>query len=312
MLFSELLFASDKKIWETIAPSFTFTNSSTPNLSGGYCKNVTFLVNNPNASQIKVILWHSTNDGVDYSEYVEVQVPAGATNFPITVFQTGTYKAQWNNSATDIHESSPIYVKIDLLPIINISNSETSGVSNNDGIICKNKSVTLTASGSSLSYTWNTGENTSIITTTLVSTYTFTATGTDINGCVNSLSKVINVLDLPIVSAITGSDNVCEGLTTTLSNSTTGGVWSSTSPIFANINTSGLVTGLSSGTSSITYTVTDGNSCSTTVNKSFTVNALPSVSSITGASEVCEGLTTTLSHSTNGGVWSTTAQHLQA
>ena len=95
------------------------------------------------------------------------------------------------------------------------------------------------------------------------------------------------------MAAITGSGNVCVGSAVTLSNSTTGGIWSSTSATFAGINSSGLVTGLSSGTSTITYTLTDLNLCSTTVNKGLTVNPLPTKPTLT-SQEICDGTTATI------------------
>ncbi len=66
---------------------------------------------------------------------------------------------------------------------------------------------------------------------------------------------------MPTVAALLGVNDVCVGSTISLTNSTNGGVWSSTSPSVAGVNSTGLVTGLSSGTSSITYTFTDLNSC---------------------------------------------------
>ena len=120
---------------------------------------------------------------------------------------------------------------------------------------------------------------------------------TDANSCTAENNKIATntttVNALPIVAAITGSGNVCVGSAVTLSNSTTGGIWSSTSATFAGINSSGLVTGLSSGTSTITYTLTDLNLCSTTVNKGLTVNPLPTKPTLT-SQEICDGTTATI------------------
>jgi uncharacterized protein YjdB len=101
------------------------------------------------------------------------------------------------------------------------------------------------------------------------------------------------------VPAITGSDNVCSGSTTTMSNSMTGGTWRSGSTTVATINTTtGIVTGGAAGTSLISYTVAGG--CVTT--KIITVNTQPAVN--TGTTSVCSGLTTTLSNTMSGGTWS--------
>jgi uncharacterized protein YjdB len=75
---------------------------------------------------------------------------------------------------------------------------------------------------------------------------------------------------------ITGTPNVCIGLTTTLTGSATPNAtnpWISASPSVATINSSGVVTGVAVGTSVITYT--NSNGC--TVNQTFTVNPLPTI-----------------------------------
>lgn len=98
----------------------------------------------------------------------------------------------------------------------------------------------------------------------------------------------------------TGDSIVCEGSTVQLSNSTTGGVWTSSSPANATVNAStGLVSGIAVGNAQITYTVAaDGCSAITNV----TVN--PALAAITGVNYVCLGYTTTLSHPLAGGTWS--------
>ncbi len=120
---------------------------------------------------------------------------------------------------------------------------------------------------------------------------------------VNSSTGTITVNQLPVVAAITGTASVCTGATTTLSDATAGGVWTSGSTGVATVDASGVVTAVSAGTSLITYTVTNGGGCSTAVTKTVTVNALPTVAAITGTASVCAGSTTTLSDATTGGLW---------
>jgi len=55
---------------------------------------------------------------------------------------------------------------------------------------------------------------------------------------------------------ITGTATFTAGSTTTLSNTTTGGTWSSSNVSIATVGTGGLVSGISAGTASISYTVT--------------------------------------------------------
>ena len=102
------------------------------------------------------------------------------------------------------------------------------------------------------------------------------------------------------VPAIAGTPKVCAGLTTTLSDATTGGTWSMTSA-FASVGSTGIVTGTSAGTAVLTYSLS--NYCITT--QIVTVNANPPA--ISGTLVV--GISSTgnsLSDATSGGAWSTT------
>ena len=85
--------------------------------------------------------------------------------------------------------------------------------------------------------------------------------------------------------------NVCVNSTLQLTNTTTGGVWSSANAAIATVDNTGLVTGKSAGTVIISYTVTNSNNCTTTVTTSITVNPLPSAS-ISGTTAVCLNGTT--------------------
>jgi len=100
---------------------------------------------------------------------------------------------------------------------------------------------------------------------------------------------IVNAYATP-TSAITGTTSVCIGATTTLANSTAGGVWTSSNTGVATIHPStGLVTSVSAGTTSITYKTECGGVSTVT----FTVSALP-VAVITGTNSICTGQTNTI------------------
>jgi len=125
-----------------------------------------------------------------------------------------------------------------------------------------------------------------------VSTITATA---DNAGCTAVATVATTVNALP--GAITGTLSVCEGATTSLSSSSTGGTWSGTTSV-ANVNAAtGDVSGLVAGTIVVTYTAPGG--CYQTA--IVTVNAMPSA--ISGPSEVCEASSVTLGNSVAGGTW---------
>ncbi|MES2704592.1 MAG: Ig-like domain-containing protein, partial [Bacteroidota bacterium] len=114
-------------------------------------------------------------------------------------------------------------------------------------------------------------------------------------GCITT--AVVTVLPLP--AAIGGALNVCIGFTTTLTDATPGGTWSSSDPSVATISSTGVVSGLTAGTTTITYMLTSTGCYITAV---VTVNPLPSA--IMGATGFCNLTTTTLSNATPGGTWS--------
>ena len=117
------------------------------------------------------------------------------------------------------------------------------------------------------------------------------------------LSLVVSVLLLSYVAnaalpPILGPSTLCTGSSTTLTNSVTGGTWTSGSPGVASIGaSSGLVSGISVGTAVITYT--DG------IDFAYsTITVNPSPSAITGSTVLCVGSSGLLSATPSGGFWS--------
>jgi len=120
-----------------------------------------------------------------------------------------------------------------------------------------------------------------------------------INGAVAINGSFVNTTPAPCVaSSITGTDSVCVGLTTLLSSSDTGRIWHSSNTSVATVDSvSGLVTGISSGTSIITLTT--GLACQNV----DTVTVSPSPLPISGANTVCVSSTTLYTDLTPGGTW---------
>ena len=111
--------------------------------------------------------------------------------------------------------------------------------------------------------------------------------------------NTISVLTVnPSPQAISGPDYVCLGLTTTLSDPTGSGLWSSSNTNVSIGSINGVVTGNTAGTSTIIYTLPAGCTATTT----FTTNPLPAA--ISGLASGCAGLVINLSDATAGGTWS--------
>jgi len=158
---------------------------------------------------------------------------------------------------------------------------------------CQGGSVTLNATGAA-SYIWSNGTLGS--SNTITQSGTYYVQGTNAAGCTsNSAVVTVTVLPTPVVAALTGSNTVCEASTITLSSATPGGVWTSSNVFVATVNNSGLVTGINAGTTTITYTLSNG-ACNSSVSASVTVLNSPATPVITaaGPTTVCPGETVTL------------------
>ena len=116
-------------------------------------------------------------------------------------------------------------------------------------------------------------------------------------------TQVITVNPIPSAGSITGASTVCQGTTISLTDASAGGVWSSSNTAVGSVSGTGVVGGISGGTTTISYTVTNG--CgSATATHVVTVTPLPSVGTITGIAEFCVGTGTTLTDAATGGAWS--------
>ena len=124
------------------------------------------------------------------------------------------------------------------------------------------------------------------------------------SGC--KATTVVTVNPLPNPGTISGASTVCTGSVITVSDATGGGVWSSGSIGVASVMTTGVVTGVSAGTATISYTAT--NSCGTlSATIVVTVSLSAAAGPITGTASVCAGATTNLSNAVAGGTWSSGA-----
>ena len=138
------------------------------------------------------------------------------------------------------------------------------------------------------------GAFTNLVGSTLTST--FSIIGIDANGCYGTTTARVTVNPAPALTAITGVSEVCIGATNaiTLTNSTPGGVWSSNDPLIASISSTGVVTGISSGTVIITYTLTDGNTCVNSVIHTITVKPSPADQVTAADAIICQGQSTSI------------------
>ncbi|MCE2743015.1 MAG: Ig-like domain-containing protein, partial [Fluviicola sp.] len=160
--------------------------------------------------------------------------------------------------------------------------------------ICAGTNTTLTAPSGGAQYSWTVqGSPTPVLGTAQTLTVsptvntTYQCVITSVTNCQTVITQSVNVNPLPVIS---GNLNSCIGGTSSLSATNSPSLsnpWTSSNPAVASVNTSGLVSGLTSGSSTITYT--DINGCTTTA--LFTVNPNPTIS---GTSTICIGSTSQL------------------
>ncbi len=177
--------------------------------------------------------------------------------------------------------------------------------------VCMGSTITLADSATggtwssispSVSLVGSTGVITGLTAGTAIVTYSIT------NVCgTTTATKSISVQRT--ASVITGIDSVCTGATVTLSDSASGGVWSSIYTGIATVGTSGIVTGVTQGIDTIVYTLT--NACGSSAD-SIQITVARRASVITGASVLCTGTTITLSDSTIGGTWTSSVPAVAA
>ncbi len=125
---------------------------------------------------------NGVTDGVAFT-------PTGTTTYTVT----GT-------DANTCSSTAQLTITVNPLPTINVTGTNS---------ICNGDSTLLTATGG-ITYTWNTSDTTAVISVTPVTTTTYTATGTDANGCQNTGQITVTVL-APPNAAIAGTNSSCSG-----------------------------------------------------------------------------------------------------
>lgn len=210
-----------------------------------------------------------------------------ATSNSIVLTPTATTVYTVDGSSGACSGSGTATVTVNQLPVVAV-NSES---------ICSGTSATLTASGA-VTYTWSTATTGNTETVSPASNTSYTVTGTDINGCINTAIANVSVTATPTLVA--NSVTVCTGQTATLTAS------GASSYTWTPGNTSGTTYTITPATSTVVTVTGAIGTCTAEVTPSVTIgsNIFIAVNSET----ICAGQTTTLIAS--GGtsyIWSTTA-----
>ena len=219
----------------------------------------------------------------------------------------------YNGVVTGVYAGSTTFTFTSDYPVCSATTSEvtvlatpTSVTVNGAGTFCGNTTIkALGGTGGTIYFQGTTSGGTS--TTNVSTSETITASGTyyfrsksstDCWGPEGSADVTIN--SLPVVSN-TGNSSLCIGETTQLSASV-GGKWTSNNPSVATVvDYNGIVTGVSAGSTTFTFT-SDYPVCSATTSE-VTVLATPTSVTVNGAGTFCGNTTITALGGTGGTIY---------
>ncbi len=240
---------------------------------------------------------------------------AGQSVSPMDGTLTGTAT---NTTINPVSETYTITLPAASASILEIPQNDCSGLTpatptiiNASFTYCQNATITGSISATATNgniLQWYTVATGGTATTTIPSISTtnsgivnyYVAQKESLLGCESNRAVVtVTINPLPTLTAITGTLSATVSNTSVLSNSTSGGSWTSADNTIATINTAGVVNALKAGTTTITYTYTNSNNCSSAVTALFTVTAISTITapilSAATATTFCEGQNVVLS-----------------
>ncbi len=187
------------------------------------------------------------------------------------------------------------------VPVLTVQycNAPTAlGITQSPNPVCSGASLSLTGAATGAAaggYSWtgpagfsSTMQNPTAFTCSTVSAGVYTFNATSACGSVATTTKTI-VVNTTAPAAITGGFTpLCgaTGATETLSNSVSGGIWTSSTPSNATVNpTTGVVTSVTTGTTTVSYNT----GCGSAATFAITVGAVPAVACTPSSANYCFG-----------------------
>ncbi|TBX69926.1 T9SS type B sorting domain-containing protein [Flavobacterium silvisoli] len=211
---------------------------------------------------------------------------------------TGSWSPALNNTTTTTYSFTPTAGQCATTGSLTVTvNPNITPTFNAVAPICSGSTLSALPNISTNGYT---GSWSPALNNTTTTTYTFTPT---IGQCATSTTITVNVNNNPTIS---GSLTFCNGSSSQLNGTGTPAIvnpWISSDTSVATVSSTGLVSGISNGTSTITYT--DSNGCSTTTTVTIATNILPTFAAV---APICFGETLTALPTTSinsiTGIWS--------
>ncbi|PJE47363.1 MAG: hypothetical protein CUR34_02055 [Sediminibacterium sp.] len=175
-----------------------------------------------------------------------------------------------NANGTGLNKDNPTidagYIVCTLNASFNKSDITCNGWS--DG----NTTLTVTGNRGPSGYLWNDGNTTK--NRTFLTAGTYSVLIEDSVGCKKTLSNIV-IVNPPTLAPIAGKNSICIDSTVQLSHPTPGGVWGVSNNAVATISNTGLLTGITAGSVTVTYKI-NNTSCGTALFYPFVSNCGPS------------------------------------
>lgn len=309
-----------------VAASFNSPVTDVPNyatapVSGTAYVNKYWTLNNVNT--------FSFNNFIATLNYKNADLVGGATSSSVNGY---AYNGSWSSYQTTFSTNANTLSGLTNLGNIILANAcspvtPSVSISTAADTVCSGNTVTFTASGTNPGpgpvYTWKkngvgVGSGSSITFSggTLTTGDVISCTLTANNNCqttatANSNTYTMYVKQSPAIGISTiANSTICttNGVTYVYnSNTTNGGVWSSSNTGVATVTTnsgsSGTVTAVGNGNATLTYSK-NSIGCTSTASVNIVVAVVPTPNAITGTNSVCKGSSVSLSTTSTGGVWS--------
>ncbi len=203
----------------------------------------------------------------------------------VTPTTTTTYSVSIDDIA-GCHGDNLVTVVVNPLPNVN---------ADPPAMICAGQSATFNATGAN-TYVWSSGQLTPGITLSPpAGAYTYTVTGTDGNGCIDTATTALLVNPLPVVT-ISSAQTICTGDIISLTSSGAGtGTYSWNPTIGLTPATGSSVSASPSSSTTYVVSVVDTNGC--TGMNSVAITVVPPPTATTGNADICTGQTAQLTAS---------------
>src|SRR5690606_13099447 len=164
-------------------------------------------------------------------------------------------------NVSTVFTTNPYNLELSVTVKVTITNTLTPDFQT-DLVLCNGATApTLnTTSPNGITGTWSPA----VINNTTNGSYVFTPNP---NQCASPITLNVSIDSIPVV--ITGSQTLCLGQSTQWIPSVSGGTWSSEDTSIVTIDTNGIITGVSSGITTINYNIADG--CASSVSRTIEI-----------------------------------------